>query len=250
MSRTYDFTNKVAVVTGASRGIGRAIAEGLAAGGATVVLSSRKEADLQETAKAIGSNGKVHVHPAHAAREDELNRLAEETRARFGKIDLLVNNAGTNPTLTMLADTSLDAWDKIFALNLRGYFILIRAVVPHMPEGGSILNIASTAGVRPQIGLGAYSVSKAAVIHLTRAFAFELASRKIRVNALAPGLIKTKLSKALWENDAIREEVLKHTPLGRVGDTAEVASAACYLLSNDASYVTGETLVVDGGSVI
>jgi NAD(P)-dependent dehydrogenase (short-subunit alcohol dehydrogenase family) len=203
MNAVHDFKGKVAIVTGASRGIGKAIALGLAAGGADVVLSSRREPDLQAVAEEMAKNGgRGHVHACHAAREDELTKLADATKEKFGRIDLLVNNAGTNPVMSQLVDTSVDVWDKIFALNVRGYFVLTKAVVPQMPDGGAVLNISSGAGLRPMPGLSAYSVSKAAVIHLTKTFAFELAPRKIRVNALAPGLIKTRLAKFIYRESA------------------------------------------------
>ncbi|MBI2061331.1 MAG: SDR family oxidoreductase [Nitrospirae bacterium] len=251
MSKIYDFKNKVAIVTGASRGIGKAIAAGLAAGGAKLVLTSRKEPELRAAADEIKRDGaEILVHPAHVGREEEIQRLVETAHSTFGRIDCLVNNAGTNPTMSMLLDTSVEVWDKIFGLNVRGYFLMSKFAVAHMTEGGAIVNVSSTAGLRPMPGLGVYSVSKAAVIHLTKTMAFELASRKIRVNAIAPGLIKTKLSSALWENEAIYSEVMKHTPLDRMGDPEEVAAAACYLLSSESAYITGHTLVLDGGATI
>ena len=246
----FNLSGKVAIVTGASRGIGTAIANGLAEQGARVVLSSRKQDDLEREAAAINEK-----HPetavaiaAHAGREEDLRHLVEETMARFGTIDILVNNAGTNPYFGMTLDAELAAWDKTFEVNLRGYFILTKLVYHASMEksGGAVVNIASTGGLRPSLGLGVYDITKAGVVMLTKQLAKEIGSN-VRVNCIAPGLIKTRFAEALWGNEAIRDRYLSTNPMGRIGEPEEVAGAACFLVSPAASYINGQVLVVDGG---
>jgi len=237
-------------VTGAGRGLGTAIAEGLAEQGATVVLSSRKQADLDRESERINQRfpGRAAAIAAHAGREEDLRHLVEETLARFSKIDILVNNAGTNPYFGPLIDAELAAWDKTFEVNLRGYFILSQLVVraSMAASGGTILNIASTGGLRPSPGLGVYDITKAGVIMLTRQLAKELGSR-IRVNCIAPGLIKTRFAEGLWGNEEILNRYVAANPMGRIGGPEEIAGAACFLVSDAASYVNGQVLAIDGG---
>ncbi len=249
-SSWFDLSGRVALVTGASRGIGSAIAAALADHGATVVLSSRKQADLDAEAERINAE-----HPeravaiaAHAGRPEELERLVEDVMQRFSRIDILVNNAGTNPYMGPVLSADLAAWDKTFEVNLRGMFVLTKLVYEASMEsrGGAIVNIASIGGLRPGIGLGVYNVTKAAVIMLTRQLAREIGG-KVRVNAVAPGLVKTRFAEALWGNEAILERVLAQNPMGRIGQPEEVAGAVLFLVSDAASYVNGEVLVVDGG---
>ena len=242
-----ELQGKVAVITGASRGIGSAIAEELAARGATVVLSSRKQLDLDEEAARIGDRAVAIA--AHAGREEDLERLVDQTLDRFGRIDILVNNAGTNPFFGALLDHELTAWDKVFEVNLRGYFILTKLVVKRWMQanGGAIVNVASVGGVRPGFGLGAYNISKAGVIFLTRQLAHELKGGNIRVNCVAPGLIKTRFAEALWGNEEIHRRVVENNPMGRIGEPAEVAECVAFLVSDAASYVNGQVLVIDGG---
>ena len=245
------FQNRVALVTGASRGIGAAIADKLAAEGATVVLSSRKQADLDAAAEDINSR-----HPqrataivAHAGHPDELERLVAEMMERFGRIDILVNNAATNPHFGPVLDADLGLWDKTFEVNLRGVFALTKAVVrAHMEaHGGAIVNVASVGGIRPAFGLGIYNVTKAALIMLTQQLAKELGPRGIRVNAVAPGVIKTRFAQVLYETPEIRDRILQANPLGRIGSPEEVADAVAFLASDAAGYINGEVLVIDGG---
>jgi len=240
----------VAIVTGGSRGLGSAIAEGLAEQGATVVLTSRKQEDLDREAERLNQRFPASAVPiaAHAGREADLRALVEATMERFGRIDILVNNAGTNPYFGPLIDAELAAWDKTFEVNLRGYFILTQLVYRAWMEanGGAVLNIASTGGLRPSIGLGVYDVTKAGVIMLTRQLARELGGR-VRVNCIAPGLFKTRFAEALWNNEAIRERVVQGNPFGRIGDPDEIAGAAVFLVSDASSYVNGQVLVIDGG---
>ena len=237
-------------MTGGSRGLGCAIAEGLAEQGARVVLSSRKQQDLDRAAERINERfpDSALAIAAHAGREDDLDNLVGQTMDQFGRIDILVNNAGTNPYFGPLIDAELAVWDKTFEVNLRGYFLLTKLVYRAWMEehGGAVLNIASTGGLRPSVGLGVYDVTKAGVIMLTRQLARELGG-KVRVNCIAPGLFKTRFAEALWSNEAILERVVQSNPFGRIGNPGEIAGAAVFLVSDAASYVNGQVLVVDGG---
>ncbi len=246
----FDLSGRVALVTGASRGIGGAIAEILAEHGSSVVLSSRKQADLDAEAERINSHypERAVAIAAHAGRPEELERLVGDVMERFSRIDILVNNAATNPYMGPVMGAELAAWDKTFEVNLRGVFVLTRLVHAAWLEahGGAIVNVASIGGLRPGIGLGIYNVTKAGIIMLTRQLAREMGG-KVRVNAVAPGVIKTRFAEALWGNEAILERILAQNPLGRIGMPEEVAAAVLFLVSDAASYVNGEVLVVDGG---
>ncbi|MBJ7598259.1 MAG: SDR family oxidoreductase [Candidatus Dormibacteraeota bacterium] len=253
MSAVPDFSlsGRVAIVTGASRGLGVAIAEGLAEQGSRVVLSSRKQEDLDREAERLNARfaeGTAMAVAAHAGREADLRRLVEATMERFGRVDILVNNAGTNPYFGPLIDAQPAIWDKTFEVNLRGYFLLSQLVYRAWMEvnGGVIVNVASTGGLRPSFGLGVYDITKAGVIMLTRQLARELGG-KVRVNCIAPGLFKTRFAEALWGNETILNRVLTSNPMGRIGDPPEIAGAVVFLASDAASYVNGEVLVVDGG---
>jgi len=246
----FDLSGRVALVTGASRGIGSAIADALAEHGAQVVLSSRKQSDLDKEAERI--NGlypeRATAIAAHAGRQEDLERLVGATMERFSRIDILVNNAATNPCFGPVLGAEVGAWDKTFEVNLRGVFLLTKLVHEAWMEshGGAIVNIASIGGLRPGLGLGVYNITKAGVIMLTRQLARELGG-KVRVNAVAPGLIKTRFAEALWGNQEILDRVLAQNPMGRIGVPEEVAAAVLFLASDAASYVNGEVLVVDGG---
>jgi NAD(P)-dependent dehydrogenase (short-subunit alcohol dehydrogenase family) len=246
----FDLSGRVAIVTGGSRGIGGAVAEALAEHGAHVVVSSRKQADLDEEAGRINSmhEGRASAVAAHAGRPEDLERLVNTVMDEHGRIDILINNAGTNPYAGPLIDAELSAWDKTFEVNVRGYLILTQLVYrAWMREhGGSIVNMASTGGVRPGMGLGVYRVSKAAVVLLTPQLAREIGGN-VRVNAVAPGLIKTRFAEALWANEDVLERILAPNPTGRVGTVEEVANAVLFLVSDAASYVNGEVMIVDGG---
>ena len=246
----FRLDGRVALVTGASRGIGRAVALALAHAGADVVIAARKEADLQGVADEVRALGRRALAvPAHLARRSDVDRLFDTALETLGRLDILVNNAATNPVFGPLVDVPEDAWDRIMALNVKGYlFAAQRAAQAMAPLGrGAIVNVASTAGLRASPGLGAYSVSKAAVIMLTRVLGRELAPLGIRVNCVAPALIETRFSEALWKNAENLSWYLKSTPLGRTGQPEEVAGAVVYLCSDAASYVTGQTLPLDGG---
>jgi NAD(P)-dependent dehydrogenase (short-subunit alcohol dehydrogenase family) len=246
----FDLTDRVALVTGGSRGIGAATAEVLAEHGAIVVLSSRKQSDLDAEAGRINARfpGHASAVAAHAGREEDLKRLVDTVMDQYGRIDILINNAGTNPYAGPLIDAEVSAWDKTFEVNVRGMLLLTQFVYrAWMGEhGGTIVNVASTGGLRPGLGLGVYRVAKAAVVFLTRQLARELGSN-IRVNAVAPGLIKTRFAEALWGNEDVLQRILAPNPTGRIGTVEEVANAILFLVSDAASYVNGEVLVVDGG---
>jgi len=246
----FDLSGRVALITGASRGIGSAIAEILAEHGAQVVLSSRKQADLDAEADRI--NGlypeRATAIAAHSGRPEDLEKLVQATMERFSRIDILVNNAATNPYFGPVMGAELSAWDKTFEVNLRGVFLLTKLVYEASMEsrGGAIVNVASIGGIRPGLGLGVYNVTKAGVIMLTKQLARELGG-KVRVNAVAPGLIKTRFAEALWGNQEILDRVLAQNPMARIGVPDEVAAAVLFLASDAASYVNGEVLVIDGG---
>ncbi len=246
----FDLTGRVALVTGASRGIGSAIAHALVEQGAEVVLSSRKQADLDEEAARINAKHgeKASAIAAHAGRPDDLERLVKSTMESFGRIDILVNNAATNPTFGPTLSADLAAWDKTFEVNLRGVFYLTKLVYEASMEsrGGAVVNVASVGGLRPGLALGVYNVTKAGVVMLTRQLAREIGG-KVRVNGVAPGLIKTRFAEALWGNEAILDRVVAANPMGRIGVPEEVAGAVVFLASDAASYINGEVIAIDGG---
>jgi len=248
----FSLKGKVALVTGGSRGIGKAIAVGLANAGADVALASRKLPDLEEVAKEIkGAGRKSLVVAAHVGRLDDINNLVTRVRDEFGKVDILVNNAATNPTMDQAIDVDGRAWDSIMNLNMKGLFFLSQAVARLMKEqgGGKIINVASVAGITPDI-LPVYSISKAGVIMATKVMAQQWAQYGIRVNAIAPGLTKTRFSEALWGNQDILQGALLGTPLRRVAEPEEMVGAVVFLASDASSYVTGQVLPVDGGATI
>jgi NAD(P)-dependent dehydrogenase (short-subunit alcohol dehydrogenase family) len=238
---------KVALVTGASKGIGKAIAAEFAASGASVMISSRK-ADALEAA-AAEMKGEVAWHAANAGRPEEAEAAIDATIERFGRLDILVNNAATNPYMGPAIDIDLGRYDKTVEVNLRGPLVWTQlAWNKWMKEhGGTVLNIASIGGLTFGGGIGIYDNTKAALIHLTGHLAHELAP-KVRVNAIAPGLVKTDFARALWE--PAEELVAKRTPLHRLGVPEDIAAAALYLCSDASSWVTGHTLVVDGGALL
>lgn len=253
MAITLDLSGKVAIITGASRGIGQSIAEHFAQAGAKVVLSSRKQDALDEVMASIKANGgEALAIAAHAGQKETLKALVDKTVEAYGKVDILVNNAATNPHFGMLLDAEDSMWQKTFEVNVMGNFWLCQNVVPIMREngGGNIVNVASIAGIRPGAMQGIYSATKAAIISLTKTLSMELGSDNIRVNAIAPGLIQTKFARALWDNDVLLKNVEDRTPLGRIGQPDEIASIALWLASDLSSFATGETFVIDGGLTI
>lgn len=253
MSTTlFDLDGRIAIVTGASRGIGAATAHLLAEQGAHVVLASRKLGDLEKVRdEIVATGGKASVITAHGGVSEDLQRLLAETIRQHGRLDILVNNAATNPHYGHIAETPMAMVDKTVQVNLRGYFELSALAAQQMKTngGGAIVNIASVNGLKPGLGQGIYSITKAAVINMTQAFAKECAAWKVRVNAVLPGLTDTKFASALIKNDAVFAPALAQIPLGRVAQPQEIAPAVLYLASDAASYVTGTTLVVDGGLI-
>lgn len=251
MSSEIHLQGKVAVVTGASRGIGEAIAKTFAKHGAKVVLASRKIDGLERVRDEIQKDGgKAIAVACHTGDLAQVDAMVERATKEFGQVDVLVNNAATNPYFGPMMNLEWAAWDKTFDVNVKGYFAATRAVAKHLLDRkrpGSIVNIASVVGFMGSPLQGMYGMTKAAVISMTKTLAMELGSAKIRVNAIAPGLIDTKFASALTSNDEIVTQVKARTALGRIGVPEEVASAALYLASEASSYTTGHTLVVDGG---
>jgi NAD(P)-dependent dehydrogenase (short-subunit alcohol dehydrogenase family) len=245
--------DQVAIVTGGSRGIGLAVAHQLVDCGATVVISSRKQADLDAAAAELNSGharGAAVGWAAHSGRPEELSTLVDRTIREFGRIDLLVNNSATNIHFGPLLGAELSAWDKMFEVNVRGPFALTRLVVEQSmgKRGGAIVNVASIGGVVTVADLGLYNITKAALIHMTRQLAMELGPRGIRVNAVAPALVRTRFVASVIEDEARMNALKPFNPLGRIAEPEEVADAITYLLSERASYVNGHVLIMDGGA--
>ncbi|RMO16811.1 Short chain dehydrogenase [Pseudomonas cichorii] len=251
MSRTqlFDLDGKIAFVSGASRGIGEAIARLLAQQGAHVIVSSRKIEGCQQVADAIiAEGGKATAIACHIGEMEQIQSVFEQIRQQFGRLDVLVNNAATNPQFCNVLDTDLGAFQKTVDVNIRGYFFMSVEAGKLMREnGGSIINVASINGVSPGQFQGIYSVTKAAVINMTKVFAKECAAFGIRCNALLPGLTDTRFASALVKNDAILNMALAQIPLKRVAAPSEMAGAVLYLASEASSYTTGVALNVDGG---
>jgi NAD(P)-dependent dehydrogenase (short-subunit alcohol dehydrogenase family) len=247
---------KVALVTGGSRGIGEAIARTFVEQGARVVIASRKLEGVTAVAEAIAKDhgaDRIAAFAAHTGKEADCIRLVKDCVVRFGKVDVLVNNAGTNPYFGPLLDADGAAWDKTFEVNLKGYFWCAREVARHCIERGapgSIISVASVAGLRASPMQGVYSMTKAAVISMTATLAVELGASKIRVNAIAPGFVDTRLASAILKNDDLLRHVLDRTPMRRHGVPDEIAGGALYLASDASSFLTGHTLVIDGGLTV
>jgi NAD(P)-dependent dehydrogenase (short-subunit alcohol dehydrogenase family) len=248
----HSLAGKVAVVSGASRGIGLAIARILAGAGASVVVGSRRQENIVVAAKSINADFPGQALPlvAHAGRREDAQAMVKAAVKQYGRVDIAVNNAGTNPHFGPLLTSEPSQWDKILEVNVKGCFWLCQAAARQMraqASGGKIINVASVTGIEPGRMMGIYSVSKAAVIMLTKVLAVELATDEIQVNAIAPGIIKTRFSRALWENPSLRAGIEAKTPAGRLGEPEEVSALALYLASEASSFVTGAVFTVDGG---
>jgi len=245
--------NKVAIVTGASRGIGKSMAEVFAREGATVVICGRKQNTLDEVAAEMkGLAGRVVPTACHVGKLEELQRLVDTTTRDFGKIDILVNNAATNIAQGPAIEMDDGQFDKMVEVNLKSMYRAIRLVAPGMCErgSGSIINIASIAGLRPQFHGLLYSMTKAAMIMMTQSYAVELGPKGVRVNAIAPGLVQTVLSEYYWKDESRLTAMMSHQPIRHLGQPPEIAEVALLLASDSASYLTGQTIVVDGGRLL
>lgn len=255
MNTLFDLTGKVAIVTGSSRGIGRASAEALAAHGAKVVISSRKQDACEEVAAAINAEhgeGTAIAIAASISDKAALTRLVEETRAAFGRIDILVCNAASNPYYGPLAGIEDEQFRKILDNNVLSNHWLIQLVAPEMRErrDGAIIIVSSIGGLRGSPVIGAYNVSKAADFQLARNYAVEYGPDNVRVNCIAPGLIRTDFARALWEDPEREKQTNRSTPLRRIGEPHEIAGAVVYLASPAAAFMTGQAMVIDGGVTI
>lgn len=252
MSKTtlFDLDGKIAFVSGASRGIGAAIAQLLAQQGAHVIVSSRRAESCEAVVADItAAGGTATAMACHIGEVEQISTVFTQIREQFGRLDILVNNAATNPFFGNILDTDLSAFQKTVDVNIRGYFFMSVEAGKLMREngGGSIINVASVNGVSPGLLQGIYSITKAAVINMTKAFAKDCAEFGIRCNALLPGFTDTKFASALTTNPAILNHALQITPLKRIAQPSEMAGAVLYLASDASSYTTGTTLTVDGG---
>ncbi len=243
-------SDKVAIVTGASRGIGRAIAELFAKEGASVVICGRKQEPLDQVARELA--GRVLPVACHVGRLEDLERLVDRATREFGRIDILVNNAGTNIAQGPALEMTDAQFDKMVEVNLKSAYRLTRLVAPSMCQrgSGSIVNIASIAGIRPQFQSLLYSMTKAALIMLTQSYALELGPQGVRVNAIAPGLVETTLSEYYWKDQTRFQPLMERQPVKHLGQPLEIAEIALMLASDSASYLTGQTIVVDGGRLL
>lgn len=251
MKKNYlDLTGKVALVSGGSRGIGEAIAHGLANEGATVIISSRKIEGCQRVADDIIAKGGTAVaKTCHAGNMEHIDALFNEIEAEFGGLDILINNGGTSPYFGPIADTELRAFDKTLEVNLRGPFFMSARAVKQMQKrgGGAILNVASINAIQPGHWQGIYSISKAALVNMTQSFAKEYGKDNIRVNALCPGFVDTDMTQVMKDNQQFMDEFIAKLPVARMGVPEDMVGAVLYLVSDAALYTTGTTIVVDGG---
>jgi NAD(P)-dependent dehydrogenase (short-subunit alcohol dehydrogenase family) len=249
----FRLTGKVALITGASRGIGQAIAEAFAASGAKVVLASRKQPGLDAVSQAIREQGGEALPiAAHTGDAGAIASLVDQVVANFGGIDILVNNAGTNPHFGPLLTAEESHWQKTLDVNLVGYFRMVKACVGSMRSrgGGKIINVASVAGLQPLMGMGLYGVTKAGVLMMTCVLAAELAGDNIQVNAIAPGFVKTRFTRVLWDTPQLYDAILKTVPQGRMAEPDELVGIALYLASGASDFTTGSVFVIDGGQLV
>ena len=253
MSASISLTGKVAIVTGGGRGIGKAITRRLAEAGANVVIASRKLENLQATAAEFAAlPGKVVPIVCHVGRKDQLENLVRETETRLGPVDILVNNSATNIGQGPSLAVTDDMLDKMVEINVKAALRLVNLTAPKMIERktGSVINIVSIAGLRPQVGGLLYSFTKAGLIMMTRCWAQEFGPHGVRVNAIAPGLIQTDFSEYFWKNEKYRAAIESSQPIRRIGQPEEIGYAALYLASDEASFLTGQIIVIDGGAIV
>jgi len=253
IKQQFNLENKVAIITGSSKGIGKAIAKGLAQNGAQVVISSRSQEACDEVAKEFTGEGLKAVGIAcHIGKEDQRKNLVLKTIEAFGRIDVLVNNAAINPVYSPIEEVDPAIFDKIMDVNVKAPWSLSNLVLPHLKanKNGSIINIASVEALTPGFGLGIYSTSKAAILMLTKNQAKEWGQYGVRANAICPGLIKTKFSAALWQNEKMLHKLEKSIPSGRMGMPEEMVGLACLLASDAGNYMTGGVYTADGGYMI
>ena len=253
IANTFDLSGKIALVTGASRGIGQAIAELLAQHGAHVIISSRKAESCQVVVdNIINAGGSAEAMACHIGEMAQIEAIFAQVEAKHGRLDILVNNAATNPHFGAIVDTDINAFQKTVDVNIRGYFFMSSYGAKLMAKngGGAIVNVASVNGVIPGLFQGIYSITKAAVMSMTQAFAKECAGMGVRVNALLPGFTDTKFASALVKDEQIVKSVLQHVPMNRIAQPNEMAGAVLYLVSPAASYTTGVCLNVDGGYLL
>ena len=249
---SFRLDGRVALVTGASRGIGEAMAWALAEAGAHVVVTSRRQASVEAVAERIRqAGGQATGRVLHVGHADSLAEAVGAIASERGGLHILVNNAATNPVYGPVEHTDAAAFDQILGVNVKGPFLLAQAALPHLAaEGGSILNVSSIGGVKPEAGLGIYSVSKAALISLTQVMATEWGARGVRANVICPGLIQTQFSQALWSDDRTRERFTRGLPAGRIGVPEDLAGLAVFLASDASAYCTGGVFTVDGGYLV
>ncbi|MGB3715126.1 MAG: glucose 1-dehydrogenase [Candidatus Promineifilaceae bacterium] len=251
----FDLTGKVAVISGGSRGIGEAIARAYVTAGAKVVIGSRKLENIRPVADALNeiSPGSAVGIAAHTGKREDVQEMVDSAVENFGRLDIAVCNAATNPHFGPLMDAEEWQWDKILEVNVKGYFWLCQAAARQMQKqgsGGKIINISSIAGLEPGPMMGIYSVSKAAVIMLTKVLATELAGDDIQVNAIAPGFVRTRFSRAIWDNPALSSAIIDRIPLGRLAEPDEVNGLALFLASRESNYATGGVFTLDGGFLL
>jgi dehydrogenase/reductase SDR family protein 4 len=251
MGSLFDLSGKVALVTGATRGIGKSIAEELALAGAKVALCSRKQEACDATRNEFAARGlDVLAQPCNVSRKEELKALVDATVAKWGRIDIVVANAASNPYYGPLTGIQDDAFDKIFANNVKSVLWLAAMTLPDMKSGGSFIVVGSIGGLLANTVIGAYGISKAADHHLVRNLAAEWGPKNIRVNAIAPGLVKTEFARALWEDEKRARERIENTPLRRLGEPRDIGGVAVFLASDAAAFITGQCIVADGGVTI
>ena len=251
MTALFDLNGKVALVTGSTRGIGRSIAEELARAGAKVAVSSRKAEACESTRKEFEEKGfPVIARPCNVSRKEELQALVDATAAKWGRIDIVVANAASNPYYGPLTAIPDEAFDKIFANNVKSVLWLAAMTLPGMKNGGSFIVVGSIGGLLASTVIGAYGIAKAADHHLVRNLAAEWGPKNVRVNAIAPGLVKTEFARALWEDEKRRAERIAATPLRRLGEPRDIGGIAVFLASDAAAFITGQCIVADGGVTI